>query len=62
MHWELYEIWGVDEDSREDLIETTRSLKEARNIAKNSLTESVVEIIIYRDVDGELKEVERLTD
>ena len=61
MNWELYEVWSVDEDGHEDLIDTTKSLKEAREIARANITEYYVECIIYReDEDGELKEVERV--
>jgi hypothetical protein len=58
MYWELFEVWTVNEEGREDLVETTKSLKEARTIAEKALTDDVVEVIIYRDVDGELQEVE----
>lgn len=59
MNWELYEVWSVDEDGHELLIETTKSLKEARILAQSSLTDDVVECIIYReDENGELREVE----
>jgi hypothetical protein len=52
MNWELYEVWSVDEDGHEDLIDTTKSLKEAEYYA---------ECIIYReDEDGELVEIERV--
>jgi len=61
MNWELYEVWSVDEDGHEDLIDTTKSLKEAREIAQANITEYYVECIIYReDEDGELVEVERV--
>jgi hypothetical protein len=59
MNWELYEVWSVDEDGHELLIETTKSLKEAQAIARNSLTDDIVECIIYReDANGDLEEVE----
>lgn len=59
MNWELYEVWSVDEDGHELLIETTKSLKEAQTIARNYLTEDIVECIIYReDANGDLQEVE----
>jgi len=61
MNWELYEIWSVDEDGHEDLIDTTKSLKEARAIAEANLTEYYVECIIYaEDPEGELVEIERI--
>lgn len=59
MNWELYEVWSVDEDGHELLIETSSSLKEAQRIARESLTEDVIECIIYKeDANGDLKEVE----
>ena len=60
MIWELYEVWTVDEDGREELLDTTKSLKEAQTIARNALTDQIVECIIYKEEDGELFEVEVL--
>jgi hypothetical protein len=61
MNWELYEVWSVDEDGHEDLIDTTKSLKEAREIALANLTEFYVECIVYaEDPEGELVEIERI--
>lgn len=62
MYWEQYEVWTVDEDGHEELVDTTKSVKEARNIAEKALTEGIVEVIIYREVDGELEEFERLVE
>jgi len=58
MSWVQYEVWGVEQDGHEELINTTNSLKEARQIAEQSLTDEIVECIIYKDEDGELFEVE----
>ncbi len=58
MIWVQYEVWGVDDDGHEELIETTNSLKEARKIAETALTDQVVECIIYKEEDGELYEEE----
>ena len=61
MNWELYEVWSVDVDGHEDLIDTTKSLKEARQIAEDSLDGFIIECIIYREDDnGDLVEVERI--
>ena len=61
MNWELYEVWSVDEDGAEDLVDTTASLKEARAIAQATLNEYYVECIIYsEDENGDLIEIERL--
>lgn len=63
MNWELYEVWSVDEDGHEDLIDTTKSLKEARQLAQANLTEYYVECIIYQeDENGELIELERISN
>jgi hypothetical protein len=58
MIWVQYEVWGVDEDGHEEVIETTNSLKEARKIAELALTDQIVECIIYKEEDGELYEEE----
>jgi len=61
MIWELYEVWSIDEDGHEDLVDTTKSLKEARQIALANLTEYYPESIIYKeDEEGELVEIERV--
>jgi hypothetical protein len=60
MIWELYEIWGVDEDSHEELLETTSSKKQAFEIAEASLGLGYFEIIVYQgDENGDLKELQR---
>ena len=53
MIWVQYEVWGVEEDGHEELIDTTNSLKEARQIAEQSMTDEIVECIIYKEEDGE---------
>jgi len=60
MRWELFEVVAVDIDGHEEVIDTTKSLKAARELAKSLLTEGVVEIIINREVDDIVEEVERL--
>ena len=61
MSWELYEVWSVDSDGHEELIDTTKSLKEAQEIAGAALDEEdVSEVIIYKETeDGDLEEIER---
>jgi hypothetical protein len=61
MNWELYEVWSVDQDGAEELIDTTNSLKEARELAKTNraVDAEIVEVIIYKeDANGDLIEVE----
>lgn len=61
MTWELYEVWGKDNDGHEELVETTKSLKQAQIIAKRSL-DSFVESVVYQETeDGDIVEIERLT-
>ena len=58
MTWELYEVWTVDYDGHEELLDTTKSLKEAKAMAEAALTDDIAECIIYKEEDGELYEVE----
>ena len=62
MTWELYEVWATDEDGHDELVDTTKSQKEAKALAKKSLEEGAVESWINRETgDGDLEEIERLT-
>jgi len=62
MSWELYEVWAEDNDGHEDLVDTTKSLKEAKSLAKKTLNEGAVEVWINREsADGSFEEVDRLT-
>jgi hypothetical protein len=59
MTWELYEVWARTVDGHEDLIETTKSLKEARELAEFNIDGEVVECVIYKETeDGDLEQVE----
>jgi hypothetical protein len=61
MNWELYEVWAVTADGHNDLIDTTKSLKEAREMASWNLDEDIVECVIYAEnPEGDLVEVERI--
>lgn len=60
MSWTQYEVWAVTEEDHEELVDTTNSLKEARQLGKKILNEGYQEIIIYReDSVGEFDEVDR---
>jgi len=60
MTWELYEVWAVDEAGHEQLIETTKSQKEAMELAERTLDEGFTETVIYRETeDGDLEEFQR---
>lgn len=61
MPWVQYEVWSVDEDGHEEIIDTTNSLKEANQLADvtlNDVDNGIVECIIYKEMDGELEEVQ----
>ena len=61
MTWELYEVWTEDDIGHKELIETTKSLKEARAIAQSSLIDYPVAVIYRETEDGNIEEIERLT-
>jgi hypothetical protein len=62
MTWELYEVWSEDSEGHEELIDTTKSYKEAKGLAKKALNEGAVECWINRETgDGDFDEIERLT-
>ena len=57
----MYEVWAVDLNGHETLIDTTKDIKRARLMAKESLDDVNIECIIYKETeDGELELVERL--
>lgn len=63
MTWELYEVWAEDDLGHEELVDTTKSLKEAKTLAKMTLEQEGAEaVIIYQEtLDGNTVEIERLT-
>ena len=63
MNWELYEVWAEDDIGHQELVDTTKSLKEAQALAKLKLEDEGIEaVFIYRETeDGDLEEIERLT-
>jgi len=63
MTWELYEVWSEDDLGHEELIETTRSLKEAKELAITHLEQEGIEAVtIYQETEtGDIVEIERLT-
>jgi hypothetical protein len=62
MTWELYEVWS-DTEGHEELVETTKSKKEAVALAKKTLGEGADEVWICRETgDGDYDEIERLTN
>jgi len=57
MSWIQFEVWGLL-DGHEELLETTGTLKEAEQIAKD-LLEFNEAVWILEDTDDDLKEVRR---
>jgi len=61
MKFELYEVWTEDEFGHQELVDTTQSLKEAREIAQTALDLGNLYVTIYRETDdGDLEVVEEL--
>jgi hypothetical protein len=62
MTWELYEVWSEDSEGHEELVDTTKSRKEAIQIAKKALNEGADVVKILRETaDGDYEEIEQLT-
>ena len=62
MTWELYEVWTEDEIGQQDLLDTTKSYKEAETLAQQALIEGAYFVIIYKETEeGDTEEIERLT-
>ena len=62
MTWELYEVWSEDEIGHQDLLDTTKSYKEAKELAHRALSESAYAVSIFKETDdGDTEEIERLT-
>lgn len=61
MTWELYEVWAKS-DGHDELIDTTKSLKEAKQLAKKAINEGAEGATVYRETaDGDYEVVEELT-
>jgi hypothetical protein len=63
MTWELYEVWSEDDVGHQELVDTTNSLKEAKELAKNTLElEGIEAVTIFQELDnGDTIEIDRLT-
>lgn len=60
MSWEQYEVWAEDEEGREELVETTKSLKEAKALAQKTLNSGLMAVKIMRESDDDYEEISRL--
>jgi hypothetical protein len=56
MTWELYEVWAEDEDGRQELVDTTKSLKEANDLAEKTLDENFIITWFNRETEDDYKE------
>ena len=60
MIWEQYEVWANIE-GQDELVDTTKSLKEARHLAKKAINEGAASAVIYLETDeGDYNEVDRI--
>ena len=60
MTWELYEVWA-NYDGHDELIDTTKSLKEARQLAKKAINDGATSAAVHRETaDGDYEVVEEL--
>lgn len=57
MSYELYEVWAEDDTGHQELIDTTRSLSHAMQLAEKTLSEDnwVVATVYQETEDGDLK-------
>jgi hypothetical protein len=61
MSWELYEVWSEDDSGHQELVDTTKSLKEARLLAQAALDEGAESVEILRETeDGDMMLIETL--
>jgi hypothetical protein len=62
MIWEFYEVWAIDVDGREELVGTTRDIKEAKRLSSQAFTnEDIDECVIYQETeDADLMEISRV--
>lgn len=61
MSYILFEVWEEDEIGHQELIETTASEKQARDIADSLLGQGALAVVIYKETeDGDIEEFARL--
>lgn len=53
MTWELYEVWAEDDSGHEKLVETTKSRKQAIDIAKDCIKEGYSVARVLQEIDDE---------
>lgn len=61
MSYILFEVWEEDEVGHQELIETTASEKQARDIAEGLLGQGALAVVIYKETEhGDIEEVARI--
>ncbi len=53
MSWELYEVWAEDESGHEKLVETTKSRKQAIDIARDCIKQGYSVVKVLQEIDDE---------
>jgi len=53
MTWELYEVWAEDDSGHEKLVETTKSRKQAIDIANDCIKEGYSVARILQEIDDD---------
>lgn len=60
MQFQLFEVWGVNENQHEELLTTTSSKKEAVLFSEKIFSEDkYVSIIINHEIDDDVVEIQR---
>jgi hypothetical protein len=61
--FELYEIWAEDDTGHQELIDTTKSLSHAMQLAEKTLSDDVwIIVTVYQETeDGDLKLIKEFT-
>jgi hypothetical protein len=60
MNYEFYEVWGIEEDGFEELLETTSSKTQAEELAQANLGLGYFQTVIYLENEqGDLAEINR---
>jgi uncharacterized protein YdaT len=57
MTWELYEVWAEDGDGHEKLVETTKSRKQAIDIARDCIKDGYFTARVLQEVGEEEMEL-----
>jgi len=60
MTWEQYEVWA-NTNGTDELVDTTKSLKEARHLAKKAINAGAASATIYLETaDGDYEQIDSI--